>query len=390
MNASESRIELPQPTGQFQIGRRTVYVRNGARPVRVDIWYPAEAGGTGGGTYLPDFVVLDRDAEMAGVIRGHFGPLYRILTTDHLRSNAWDNARLHRHGGPYPLVLFLPGLGGSPYEYSIQIEDVVSHGYVVAALEPVYDSLAVVLADKRILAFDEQLWMRHSTETSEGIKFYEWRSILWAKDVQFALSQLFSLSRDEHSPLFGAIDARRTGAFGHSLGGRAAAAACLLDSRLLACLNEDGRVDVPGMQRPYWPLEGHWMAGAFAMIDSFDSGFGPRDYSSMGTTAGEYARSRLRPTGTTLELLRGPRGGSYKFTILAEGMRHTAFSDMPWLRSQSTSERIRYRQYLLRISQTVRAFFDHTLKGRSIKGYGCEEVKDDVLVQCFSASHTAR
>jgi Platelet-activating factor acetylhydrolase, isoform II len=54
--------------------------------------------------------------------------------------------RIAKIGRPFPLVLFLHGLGSSPYDYSIQSEDLASHGYIIAAIKPVHDSLAVILS----------------------------------------------------------------------------------------------------------------------------------------------------------------------------------------------------------------------------------------------------
>src|SRR5262249_25602819 len=118
--------------------------------------------------------------------------------------------------GPFPLLLFSPGYGSKPTDYQSQLEDLASHGYVVAGLD-------------------------HAADTLDS---FEQRASLWAKDILSAKEELLD------SPLSRGIDANRIGAFGHSLGGRAAAAACLLDSRILGCLNEDGGNDDVQLQRP--------------------------------------------------------------------------------------------------------------------------------------------
>ena len=69
----------------------------------------------------------------------------------------------YAEGRPFPLVLFSPGLGNSPYDYSIELEDLASHGYIVAAVEPIHDSLAVVLSDRGVVPFDGDLWGHYPT-----------------------------------------------------------------------------------------------------------------------------------------------------------------------------------------------------------------------------------
>ena len=78
----------------------------------------------------------------------------------------------------------------------------------------------------------------------------------------------------------------------------------MLDSRIKACLNEDGRLDETQLQRPYWPLPGHQINGAFAMLDWFDPGLDEEDFIGMGTTLTDYAMARLKATGAALEAYR--------------------------------------------------------------------------------------
>ena len=104
-----------------------------------------------------------------------------------------------RAEGPFPLLLFSPGFGGQPSQYLSQLEDLVSHGYVVAGLE-------------------------HSVDALDS---FESRAALWAQDILAAKQEVLSSSMKE------IIDGHKIGAFGHSLGGRAAAGACMLDSTFL-------------------------------------------------------------------------------------------------------------------------------------------------------------
>jgi hypothetical protein len=250
--------------------------------------------------------------------------------------------------GPFSLLLFSPGLGNPPASYLSQLEDLASHGYVVAALEHEGDSL----------------------DSAES------RARLWGQDLLEAKKAVLE------SSLRGIIDADRVGVFGHSHGGRSAAAACLLDSAIRACLNQDGRYDDVRLQRPYWPIAGREFAGAFALLDWFDPGFSDADFRSMGATRGGYAAARLAPGKSALESFRAPRGGAYRITLLDAGMQHTAFTDIPWSQAGTDAERTRYARYLNRIREATREFFDFTLRQGGTKP-ACGEVKRDIFVQCF-------
>ena len=62
-----------------------------------------------------------------------------------------------------------------------------------------------------------------------------------AADLRFVLDQLERLDKSAKSLLFfRRLDFSRIAAVGHSLGGMAAIRACQLDTRIKACVNQDG------------------------------------------------------------------------------------------------------------------------------------------------------
>jgi dienelactone hydrolase len=259
----------------------------------------------------------------------------------------WHPADLTR--GPFPLVLFSPGFGNKASQYRSQLEDLASHGYVVAGLD-------------------------HAVDTLDS---FEKRASLWAEDILRAKEDLLQ------SSLRQAIEVDKIGAFGHSLGGRAAAAACLLDSKILGCLNEDGGNDDVQLQRPYWPIPGRLFTGAFAMVDWFDPGVDDEDLRSMGKTRNEYAASRLEPPPAAVGAYRAAQRGAYRITILKPGMRHTMFTDGPWSTASLDSERARYAAYLNQVRSITLQFFEIALK-RSLRSPVCGGAVKDTHTQCFA------
>jgi len=252
-----------------------------------------------------------------------------------------------REGGPFPVLVFSPGFGNRPSQYLSQLEDLASHGYVIAGLE-------------------------HSADALDS---FEARAVLWAQDILAAKQEVLG------SPLREIVDGRRIGAFGHSLGGRAAAGACLLDSTILACLNEDGGNDDIQLKRPYWPIEGRNFAGAFAMLDWFDPGIDDEDLRAMGKSREQYAASRLEPSPAALNAYRAARRGALRITILTPGMRHTAFTDGLWSAASSDTQRTRYADYLRQVGAITLNFFRQRLD--ETQHSLCDAPEKGTLTQCF-------
>jgi predicted dienelactone hydrolase len=233
-----------------------------------------------------------------------------------------------RARAPFPLLMFSPGFGNKPSQYLSQLEDLASHGFVIAAVD----------------------------HPADRLDSFELRAKLWAEDIIAAKQTVLD------SELAKIIDRRKLGAFGHSLGGRAAAAACLLEPAIVACMNQDGGNDDVQLLRPYWPIEGRSFAGTFAMLDWFDPGLDDEDFRAMGKTREQYAASRLEPSASALAAYRAVRRGAYRITILAPGMRHTVFTDGPWSAASTNEQRQRYADRLNQVRSITRGFFDAALK----------------------------
>ena len=252
-----------------------------------------------------------------------------------------------RESGLFPLLLFSPGFGNKPSQYLSQLEDLASQGYVIAAVDHPVDVL----------------------------NSFEARAVLWAQDIVSAKQEVLGSSSRE------IIDSSKIGAFGHSLGGRAAAGSCLLDSSIRACLNEDGSNDDVQLKRPYWPVEKRSFTGVFAMLDWFDPGLDDEDLRVMGRSREQYAASRLEPSPEALNVYRAPIGGSVRITILTPGMRHTAFTDDLWSAATSDTQRMRYANYLRHISTITLNFFHTALNTDNSL---CGAAEKDTYTQCFS------
>jgi len=154
-------------------------------------------------------------------------------------------------------ILLSTGLGTSRYVYATLAEDLASHGYVVATLDATYDSPIVEFPDGKVAVanFPENI-------TTELVaKFYEER----VKDAVFVVKSLSMASLTSVIPGVGekGLEVEKTGIFGHSLGGAAAAGAMAAEDSILGGVNLDGslvgNVTKSGLEKPFilFGAEGH-------------------------------------------------------------------------------------------------------------------------------------
>ena len=251
-NANRTVI-LPNPGGPFAVGR-SMYawrdevredplVRGGGakRELMVWLWYPAEA--TGGGhpaAYLPD-------PWMSALEQTSFDQKPNLV-----RAHAIEEAPVAAAQARYPVLIFSPGSGGLPFEYTALAEELASHGYVVAGVAHTYSSRVVVFPDRRIA--------RSSQARFDGGD--DRLVTIWAADLISLLNEMQRAQATGGTSIFARLDLQRIGVLGHSFGGAAAAQACSMDARFKAGMDLDGSVhgDVTknGVSQPFFFMIGRY------------------------------------------------------------------------------------------------------------------------------------
>jgi dienelactone hydrolase len=251
---------LPAPTGPYQVGRTEFDWVDKSRPdpdspgghreIVVWLWYPAspkneaEAAewmpGKWGELLLPDYLSTRKWSgstlsEVEAELKKH--PVRTI------RTHAYPDAPfLHGEKKKFPVLLFEPGFGMLPFFYATLIEDLASHGYVVAGTIPTYYTHYNVFSNGRVSHTFK------STHTNASLPF-------WTGDLIFTLNQLEKLSSDGASQFHERLDFTRVGAFGHSFGGAASVQVAKDDPRVRAALDLDGtlvgEVVESGLLKPF-------------------------------------------------------------------------------------------------------------------------------------------
>jgi predicted dienelactone hydrolase len=231
-------FSLPHPYGPYQIGTLTYDWVDAARPeiftadpsdrreLMVQVWYPVQGSKSAKrAPYVEDGYAL---APLARLL--HL-PGFVFQYLKYIKTNAIPGAPVAPGAASYPVLVFSHGRGGFRQHNTSQVEELVSHGYIVAAIDHPYAAAGVVFPDGRRVSLDARMLDR---KTEDSFIPY------LAQDVSFTLDQLASINRlDPNAILTGRLDLQRTGMFGLSLGGEVTAEACHLDPRLKTCLSMD-------------------------------------------------------------------------------------------------------------------------------------------------------
>jgi len=232
------RFRLPRPSGPCAVGTVTHHWVDTDRPdvfttdpddrreLMVQIWYPAtRLASAAPAPYVPDADVLAPLAKLLNVPR--FLPRY----LERVSTNAIPSAPVARGERGFPVLVFSPGRAGFRQHNTWQIEELVSHGYVVAAIDHPHAVAGVRFPDGRLVPLDSRMLDRGFIDAA--VPFL-------AQDAIFALDRLTALNHaDPTGLLTGRLDISRAGIFGLSLGGAVAAEACRREARFRACLPMD-------------------------------------------------------------------------------------------------------------------------------------------------------
>lgn len=252
-------FSFPSPTGRYQIGTLTYHWvdpsrseifgadRNARRALMAQIWYPAK-----GNARLPLAPYIeDANAVTAAFARIHHKPAFVFRQLKSVTTNAIAAARVADADASYPVLLFLEGATGFRQMNTFEVEELVSHGYVVVAIDQPGTAAHVVFPDghhigalpvEQLSALIRPSYMPGAVAPPVNGRPLSGGSIIpyLTRDIVFALDQLAALNRaDPNSILTARLDLSRVGAFGISLGGIVVAEACRVEVRLKACLMMD-------------------------------------------------------------------------------------------------------------------------------------------------------
>ncbi len=257
--------EFPEPTGPYTVGS-TVHEwtdRDRPEPATPDpadrrrmaatLWYPARDAPSD----ADRAPYLGRTEREAGIVAAAMAtdaglPGFLLGSVPRARTRAVPDAP--PAAGRFPVVLFSPGSGGVRTQNTGWAEELAGRGYVVAAVDHLHDSAAVVLAGgevvrSRMPAAYAEAWASADPAAEDRVtaEFVALR----AADLSSTLTRLGRLDRGEvGGPLAGRLDVDRAAVTGHSFGGATALTVAGADPRFDAAVDLDGGLGVP-LERPF-------------------------------------------------------------------------------------------------------------------------------------------
>jgi dienelactone hydrolase len=244
-----------------------------------------------------------------------------------------------------PVLVFTPGLSWLATDYSVLLEDLASHGYIVVGLSPTGFSNPVMFPDGRVV----RQTLGNGASIAADQSYMD-------DDALFVLHKIREL--DTQSFLRGRIDLRRIGAFGHSIGGVVALAIAARDTAVRAAVNIDG--DVMGDARdirPHQPIL--FLNSDMPSVGDAPSGWTPK---RVELTREGLERSETRRTDEWTNLS-SQSASAHRVRIT--GAQHLNFTDAA-LASVRGSREARWMKFgsinperaLTITSELVRSFFD--------------------------------
>ncbi len=350
-----STVRFDKPTGDYAVGTFDTEMTDSSRTenalpgqhryrrLLVQFWYPAtNAGGFGKAKYHPYPGVFEGDLLKLLDI-----PKFMLSRLSRSTGNALVNAPVSTLATPYPVIIFSHGMNGSRFQNTYQMEELASHGYIVASIEHTFTASGTVFRDGSrggVIPF----------ERMENDSFASAMVNKWSTDQIFVIDCLEKINRDANNVFYGKLDLERLGVFGHSFGGAVSTNTLVLDKRIKAGVNLDGfyfgNNYTRGFEQPFMELRSQPAS--------------PEKVSEAELKFSHLTRERWKYIWFDeweKRLNAYAKNGCYSYTI--EGADHISFADFPLMAPFPRLLSPKTAGIHRTANRYTLAFFDEQLKG---------------------------
>ncbi len=348
---------LPAPSGPYLVGTTVVEVRDpsrrevfapGDRPrvLPTQIWYPAAARSDRPEPYVRDPHVFDGLLDLVHAPRG--------------LAAAWGRLPSHATAGApaapgrFPVIIISQGNLGYRQSQTVQVEELVSHGYVVVSLDQPGTVGSALLSDGTRIPYrgsslvkplvDQSIEPQQTPPELDGARFPQGLAPYLAADPRAVLDWLSTPS----NPVRASMDLDRVGAMGMSLGGYTSSQWCTTDARVKACLLMDAPMTQDALARGF-SVPALWLTRPAS--DMAAEGWPPTEVRHFDQTQRAAYRASRAPA----------------WYVTVDGLFHADLTDAPygapglsWLGMTSKNAGPEVHEIMRRLTVD---FFDRALQG---------------------------
>ena len=140
--------DIKEVTGEFAIGTKRFQIidstrtswyldgYDGHRALMLQVWYPADVN-----IYDIKSPYIDNQKAFTYTLKNQGYGVPSLLTDQigSIKCNSWDGSKPLKNN-KFPLVIFSHGHGGLRTQNTNQVEELVSHGFIVMAVDHTYDA----------------------------------------------------------------------------------------------------------------------------------------------------------------------------------------------------------------------------------------------------------
>jgi predicted dienelactone hydrolase len=344
-------FRFPKPSGEYPVGTRIFDLTDesraethtgtagGRRRLVVQLWYPsATARGR-------------RERYRRWKETTLLSSYQAVLRTDSIQDAPVAKGR-------FPVVVFNHAWGGFRNRCTYSIQDLASHGFVVAAISHTHNTAAVVFDDGRVVRYDQfdiGFDCPYYIPLEERLALADEELRVQTEDCRFVLDTLERFDGTAGHPLAGRIDVSKVGCYGFSYGGAVAVEWAREDDRVLSALELDGVLHGvaarEGLNKPLMVIDSVTVQAPEEIPAGLD----------------QLAESTMRMMQLSAEAKRATLSRFGGYAVYLGRMHHGSFSDRsfmsPW-RRLSGGSRIPARRCAQILNGYVLAFFQQTLLRR--------------------------
>ena len=239
----------PTPSGPYRVGTARLYFLDVSRQdplapnpgtpreLLVVCWYPADVPpGVHPERFWPDAPVsAPRLAKLL-----HLPPFNFLQHLRLVHSHSYPNTPVARAQSRYPVLLFSHGYASTPWQNTVQMEELARHGFIVFSIGHTYESVAISFPGGRVAPLNRARTEAMTRDRSKLNAVIVQSLSLWVADTRYVLDELARIDAEPGTRFSHRLDLSRVGVFGMSFGGATAGAFCAQDPRCKAGMNMDG------------------------------------------------------------------------------------------------------------------------------------------------------